>query len=233
VASAEIMARAGFDWLAIDLEHTCLTLREAEELIRVIDLNGVSPLVRVTSNEPNQIKRVMDAGAHGIIVPMVNSIEDAKKAVAALHYPPTGSRGVGLGRAQGYGFSFRKYLDWMKNKSPVLIIQAEHRDAVRNIEAILSVEEVHGVMIGPYDLSASLGIPGEFDHPEMTKSMSQILTACQKAGKSCGLHVVEPNWTEAAAKIKAGYNFLALSVDMRILDVFTRMGVDTVRRELG
>ena len=99
-AVAEIMANAGFDWLAIDLEHSVITIREAEELIRVIELSNVVPLVRLTSNNSDLIKRVMDAGAHGIIVPMVNSALDAEMAVQSIKYPPAGRRGVGLARAQ-------------------------------------------------------------------------------------------------------------------------------------
>src|SRR5665647_453617 len=100
-AIAEIMARAGFTWLAVDLEHSVITIREAEELIRVIKLSGVVPLVRLSANDPVQIKRVMDAGAHGVIVPMVNSTTQAEQAVASVYYPPQGRRGVGLARAQG------------------------------------------------------------------------------------------------------------------------------------
>ena len=117
-AIAEIMARSGFDWLTIDLEHSVITIREAEELIRVIELCGVAPLVRLSSNDPVQIKRVMDAGAHGIIVPMVNSAEEAQRAVDSVRYPPDGKRGVGLARAQGYGSSFEKYKGWVKIRRP-------------------------------------------------------------------------------------------------------------------
>ena len=113
-AIAEIMSEAGFDWLAIDLEHSVITIREAEELIRVINLCGVTPLVRLTSNDSNQIKRIMDAGSFGVIVPMVKNADDAKKVVDAVRYPPTGSRGVGLARAQGYGTSFDSYIKWLE-----------------------------------------------------------------------------------------------------------------------
>ena len=115
-AIAEIMARAGFDWLAVDMEHSVITIREAEELIRVIDLAGVVPLVRLTSNNSDQIKRIMDAGAHGIIVPMVNSAKDAINAVEAIKYPPMGKRGIGLARAQGWGTKFQEYFDWEKQE---------------------------------------------------------------------------------------------------------------------
>src|SRR3990167_863010 len=120
-AIAEIMAKAGFEWLVIDLEHSVITIREAEELIRVIALCGVKPYVRLTANDPNQIKRVMDAGAQGIIVPMVKSADDVKKAADAMFYPPKGTRGVGLARAQNYGAGFDKYL--AKHANFDLIVQ--------------------------------------------------------------------------------------------------------------
>ena len=111
-AVAEILAKAGFDWLVVDIEHSTISIDTVGDLIRVIDLAGVTPLVRLTSNDPNLIKRVMDAGAHGIIVPMVNSEKDAMDAVAATRSPPIGIRGVGLARAQGYGVSFTDYFEW-------------------------------------------------------------------------------------------------------------------------
>ena len=136
-AIAEIMAKSGFDWLAVDLEHSVITIAEAEQLIRVIELSGVKPLVRLTSNNSDQIKRVMDAGSHGIIVPMVNSKSDLERAFNALKYPLSGSRGVGLARAQGYGSNFEQYLDWQEESS-LLIAQIEHIDAVNNIEEIFA-----------------------------------------------------------------------------------------------
>ncbi len=102
-AVAEIMAAAGFDWLTIDLEHSAMSIERAEELIRVIELSGVKPLVRLSSNNAVQIKRVMDSGAHGVIVPMVKTENEVRKAIAAVHYPPLGDRSVGLARAQKYG----------------------------------------------------------------------------------------------------------------------------------
>ena len=135
-AIAEIMANSGFDWLVVDLEHSVITIREAEELIRVIDLAGVVPLVRLTSNNSDQIKRVMDAGSHGVIVPMVNSAAEAERAVQAVKYPLRGKRGFGLARAQGYGAKFKEYLEWQEKRS-VIIVQIEHIDAVNNLESIL------------------------------------------------------------------------------------------------
>lgn len=221
---AEILARAGFDWLVVDLEHTTISIEQAGELIRVIDLCGVAPLVRLTSNNPNQIKRVMDAGAHGIVVPMVNSAEEARHAVAATRYAPQGNRGVGLARAQGYGSGFNGYLQWQA-EGPVVIVQIEHRDALDQLESILSVPGVDGFIIGPYDLSCSMEMPGEFEHPEFKAAMGRILSTGLRLGCPAGLHIVEPDQTRLQQTIKEGYRFIAYSVDMRMLDVAARAGL--------
>ena len=106
---AEILANAGYDWLVIDLEHSTISIDQTAELIRTIELSGVSSLVRLTNNDENQIKRIMDAGARGIVVPMIMNAEEAKDAIASTRYPPLGKRGVGLARAQGYGATFNDY----------------------------------------------------------------------------------------------------------------------------
>ena len=162
-AIAEIMCKSGFDWLTVDLEHSVITIREAEELIRIIHLSNVSPFVRLTNNDENQIKRVMDAGAHGIIVPMVKTKSDAEKAIKYVKYPPLGIRGVGLARAQGYGSEFKEYNKWLKNEVKI-IVQIEHVDSINNLNDIISLKHINGIFIGPYDLSASLGIPGDFEN---------------------------------------------------------------------
>ncbi len=223
-AIAEIMVKAGFDWVVVDLEHSVITLREAEELIRVIDLGGSVPLVRLSTNDPVQAKRVMDAGAHGIIVPMINSKEDVAKAVASIHYPDKGVRGVGLARAQGYGTKFHEYAEWLK-KEAVFVIQIEHVEAVKNIKEILSCDDVDGYIIGPYDLSASMGLAGQFDHPDVVAALKKIREAGAALKKPGGLHVVEPNPEELKSRIKEGFQFIAYSVDFRMLDVACRTGM--------
>lgn len=216
-AIAEIMARSGFKWLVVDMEHSTMTIGEAGELIRVIDLCGVFPLVRLSSNDSVQIKRLMDAGAHGIIVPMVNSADEAKQAVEAVRYPPIGMRGVGLARAQGYGVGFEAYKDWLEHES-VVIVQIEHIEGVKNLEQILKVPGVDGFFVGPYDLSASLGIPGQFDDPAMIDAMEQIHRIGMKSGKIPGIHIVEPDKEQLNENINKGYRFLAYSLDIRLLD---------------
>ena len=215
-AIAEIMAKAGFDWLAVDLEHSVITIREAEELIRIIDLCGVVPLVRLTSNDANQIKRVMDAGSHGVIVPMVTSALDAITAIEAVKYPPIGKRGVGLARAHDYGEAFSDYWSWQE-RSSLVIVQIEHIDAVKNLEEILSVEGVNGYIVGPYDLSASMGIPGQFDHDDFKKAMAEIKRVTTKLKAVGGIHIIEPDPNQLSQKISEGYKFIAYSLDIRML----------------
>jgi 2-keto-3-deoxy-L-rhamnonate aldolase RhmA len=229
-AIAEIMSRAGFDWLAVDLEHSVITIREAEELIRIVVLSGICPLVRLSANDPVQIKRVMDAGAHGVIVPMVNSVSDAENAVKAVRYPPEGTRGVGLARAQGYGGSFQGYREWLDQES-VVIVQAEHIESVNNLEDILAVDAVDGFIVGPYDLSGSLGVPGQFDHPSMARAMDRVKSVGLASGKAFGIHVIEPDIEELQQRVREGFNFVAYSLDIRMLDRACRSGIEAISGE--
>jgi 2-dehydro-3-deoxyglucarate aldolase len=228
-AIAEIMASAGFDWLVVDLEHSAITLREAEDLIRVIDLKGVVPLVRLSSNNPEQIKRVMDAGSHGVIIPMVNSPEEAAAAVASVKYPAVGRRSFGLARAQGYGARFEDYLAWQRDHS-LVIVQIEHINAVNCLESILSVEGVDAYFVGPYDLSGSLGIPGQFDHPEFLEAMDRIAETAKKCEIPGGVHIVEPDVEQLKKSIKQGNQFIAYGADIRMLDSVCREGLMHVAR---
>lgn len=230
-AIAEIMAKAGFEWLVVDLEHSVITLREAEELIRVIDLCGSIPYVRVTANDPNQIKRVLDAGAKGIIVPMINSLPEVEKAANALFYPPKGKRGVGLARAQGYGVKFQSYLEAHYHLK--LIVQIEHIDAVNKLEEILSHPALYGFIVGPYDLSASMNMPGQFTHLTFLKALDQIKIISKKYPHvRRGFHLVEPDVNALEKLISEQYDFIAYSVDIRMLDVSARAAFSRIHREM-
>lgn len=228
----EIMASAGFDWLTIDLEHSAMDFEKSLAMISQVQGCGLPVLVRVAENDPNFIKRVMDAGANGVIVPMVNSAADAAAAVAAVKYPPAGKRGVGLARAQGYGQRFDDYLQWL-NESSVVIAQVEHIDSVRNIDDILRVEGIDGIMIGPYDLSASMGIPGKYELPEVTEAIRKVETACKKHGKPLGFHVIKADHRAAIDKISNGYNFIAFSIDFMLLGEKVRSEMDEIRKSTG
>jgi 2-dehydro-3-deoxyglucarate aldolase len=230
-AIAEIMASAGFDWLVLDMEHSVLELSEVQTIIQVLDGKHCPTIVRLTSNHPDQIKRVMDAGATGIMVPMIKSAADAQAAVESVYYPPEGKRGVGLARAQGYGARFHEYRQWLKNNA-VIIVMIEHVDAVDHIDSILSVPGIDAYIIGPYDLSGSMGRPGELDHPQVHDAIQQVLNAGHRLHKPGGIHVIEPEPNALQQRINAGFNFLGYSLDIRILDTLCRNHMETIRSQL-
>ena len=211
--TCEIMAKAGFDWLVIDMEHTAIDNNQCLNLIQIIEGNNITPLVRVGANEPLLIKHAMDAGAHGVIVPMINTVVDAQKAIDALYYPPVGNRGVGLARAQKYGIAFDRYKKWA-DENTIFIPQIEHIDAVNNLESILSLEQVDGFIIGPYDLSGSLGLPGQWSHPTVLKALEKVNTVLNIANKPGGFHVVHSNHEELKQRVAEGYTFIAYGDDM-------------------
>jgi 2-dehydro-3-deoxyglucarate aldolase len=211
-AIIDILAEAGFDWLCIDLEHTAIDFNETQVLIGFIQAHGMAALVRVSKNEEVVIKRVFDAGADGIIVPMTCTAEEAAQAVAYSKYPPVGKRGVGLNRAQRYGFSFEEYKGWV-NDHQVVIAQIEHIDGVNNLEAIIDTPGIDGTFIGPYDLSGSLGIPGQYNEPIVIEALKKVESICAAKNVSMGYHVIEPDFELVKAKQAAGYNFIAFSTD--------------------
>jgi len=227
-AIAEILATAGFEWIVIDLEHSVISIDQAGELIRVIDLLGMAPLVRLTSNDASQAKRVLDAGARGVLVPMVMSADEARAAVASVKYPPSGRRGVGVSRAHGYGTRFSEYASTFNDES-IVIAQIEHYQAIADLDAILAVPGLDGTIIGPYDLSASMGRPGRYDDPEVMRALERYESISKNAGKPMGYHVVEPNAVALKEKLARGYTFLAVSVDFMFLGEACRNLMTAVR----
>ena len=208
----DILAEAGFDWLCIDLEHTAIDYNEMQVLVGFIQSRNMAALVRVSKNEEVVIKRVLDSGADGIIVPMVCTGAEAKMAVEYAKYPPVGKRGVGLNRAQRYGFNFEGYKSWV-NDSLVVIAQIEHIDGVNNLEEIIHTPGIDGVFIGPYDLSGSLGIPGQYNEPIVIEALNKVEKICNAENFSMGYHVIEPDIELVKAKHSSGYNFIAFSTD--------------------
>jgi len=218
-AIAEIMANAGFDWLAVDTEHTDISMSQTTNLIRAME--PCLPFVRVRENDTLCIRQALDAGAEGVIVPLVNTADDARRAVAAAKYPPAGVRGHAFCRANNYGAGFDTYAANANNDTAV-IVMIESKEAVDNISDILAVVGVDGAFIGPYDLSGSYGIPGETSHPLILDARDRVLEACKTAGKAAGIHVVIPR-TEDIAKAKAdGFTFIAIGGDTMFLNQAAR-----------
>ena len=230
-AVVEIMASAGFEWLVIDIEHTTIDLEKVQHLITVIQAKGMKALVRVSKNEEVVIKRVLDAGADGLVVPMVKTKKEALEAISYAKYPPVGARGVGLYRAQNYGLDFEAYKKWV-NEELVIIAQIEHYQAVENIEEIITTDGIDGVIIGPYDLSASMGVPGEYHRSDVQGSIQYVLDACKQHQVPSGFHVIESEPSKFIERAKQGCTFLAYSLDFFFLGDSARAGMSKIREAL-
>ena len=212
---AEIMAQSGYDFLTIDAEHSAVDLYQIQGLLQAITSGNpdCAPLVRIPASDPFMIKRYLDAGAAGIIAPLVNDAETAREIVSAAQYPPDGTRGVGFSRSNSYGVEFHEHIP-ADNEKIFVCIQIEHIDGVNNIESILDVPGIGGVFIGPYDLSASMGLPGQLDHPKLLATIDKILEACNKKEIPVGSHIVQPDIEAIQEQIKAGFQIIAFSLDI-------------------
>lgn len=182
---AEICAEAGFDWLFIDMEHGLLDIATVQRMIQAVAGRSAC-IVRVPANEPAWIAKALDAGADGLIFPHISRAEEAREVISAARYSPEGTRSIGLARAQGYGLRVADCLN-RANQEIVLIAQAEHIDAAANIEEILAVDGVDAVFIGPFDLSASLGIPGQTAETRVQHAIGRIRRACAVRGVPSGI----------------------------------------------
>ena len=227
--SVEVMALAGFEWLVVDIEHTPIDMETVKTLIITIQANGMKALVRVSKNEEVVIKKVLDMGADGIIVPMVSSKEDAIQAVEYAKYPPIGKRGVGLYRASKYGTNFEAYKKWV-DEELVIIAQIEHIDAVNNIDEIVKVEGIDGTIIGPYDLSGSMGYPGEFEREDVKEAVVKVLDRCKIHNMPSGFHVVDTEPDKLNEKIEQGCTFLAYGIDYFFMRDAAMNGMQKIKR---
>lgn len=227
---AEILANAGFDWLVIDIEHNPIDPAMVQTLITTIQSKGAKAIVRVNKNEEVVIKQVLDAGADGIIVPMVCSKDDAIQAVNYAKYPPIGKRGVGLARAQQYGRQFDSYKRWV-TEGLIVIAQIEHIDGINNLEEIISVEGIDGTIIGPYDLSGSMGMPGEFEKPVVKEALKRYIDVCKAHSFPMGFHVVDARPEKIQEKIDEGYTFIAYGTDFLFMGDTARKGMDTLKNK--
>jgi 2-keto-3-deoxy-L-rhamnonate aldolase RhmA len=209
--STVAMASMGFDWLVVDLEHTSITTQEAEAIFIAATRYKCTPYVRMPSADPYLARRMLDAGAQGIIVPVVEYREAFDEFAAHCHFPPQGKRGVGLVNANLWG---EILTDYMTNFQPPIIAQIETKKGAENIEKLFKSEFLSGIMVGPYDLSASLGKPGQFDDPEFLDLVKHIVNTAKAHKKFIGYHQVEPNLVELKKRQTEGYDFIAYGTDI-------------------
>ena len=213
---AEIMGQAGYDWVAVDMEHGAIAVNQLPDLFRALELGNTLPLVRLAQGHPKDCKQALDAGAGGVIVPMVESEEQLVLVRDACRWPPAGNRGVAFSRANLFGKHFDSYI--LEAQQPLLVAMIENVKGVKRLESILKVEGLDSILIGPYDLSASMGITSQFEHPEFIVVIDKIRAACEAANIPCGLHVVEPSPDQLKQKLMDGYRFLAFSIDTVFLN---------------
>lgn len=229
---AEILSQVGFDWIALDMEHTEIGIGEFVGAARAMEGRATLPMARVRENDTLAIRQVLDAGAWGVIVPLVNSAEEAERAVRAAKFPPRGIRGTAYFRANSYGLKFSEYME-SANQESVVIAMIETKEAVAAIDSILSVEGLDGVFIGPYDLSLSFGIAGRTDDPVMVEARHQVLDACRHARKAAGIHVVQPTAETIRNIVDEGFTFIGLSMDTLFLDRLARQTLKAGLDALG
>lgn len=205
----ELLSKLDFDWLFIDGEHGSFGTLEMQRMLQACNQNTPC-LIRVASNDLVEIKRALDIGAAGIIVPQINNADEAQAAIRAAKYPTRGNRGVGLARAHEYGLSFGEYLS-SADEDTCVVIQAETSGAIDDIENIVQLDGVDAILIGPYDLSANLGYTGELDHPEVVSAISKVERACKQADVKLGYFGVN---AEAVLPYKEkGFTLLTIGVD--------------------
>jgi 2-dehydro-3-deoxyglucarate aldolase len=223
---AEIMGHAGYDWVAIDMEHGTISIHQLPDLFRALELGGTLPLVRLAQGHPKDCKQALDAGAGGVIVPMVESAEQLISVRDACRWPPAGTRGVGFSRANLFGKNFDGYCQ--EAQAPFLVSMIENVKAVDELEAILQVDGQDAVLIGPYDLSASMGITAQFDHPKFISVVERIRIQAKKYKVPCGVHIVFPSKEELVRRIEEGYSFIAYSIDATFLNaVVSKPDIDS------
>ena len=224
-AIAEILSSSGYEWIAVDLEHGDISLEDFTSLARGMGTGGPVPFARVRQNDPADISGALDRGAMGVIVPRIESAEQARAAVQSARFPPIGRRGFGFARMNSYGRDFAAYAE-SANESVAVVVMIETRRGVENAGAILAVDGVDGVFIGPYDISGSYGVTGDMQAPVVREACATVVTACQEAGKAAGLHVVSPDQAAIQLAIDDGFTFIALGVDT----VFLRTASDEALR---
>ena len=217
---AEILGSNGFDWIAIDLEHGSVSLDKLPDIFRSIELNDTIPFARISHVNPDECKKVMDSGACGVIAPNINNENELEILIESCSWPPSGSRGVGFSRANLFGKNFKEYKSFAQN--PFIVAMIESSKALDNIEKILSVDGLDAILIGPYDLSASLGVTGRFDSEEFLNSIEIIKNSCIKFNIPYGIHIVEPNPEELKTKINEGCTFIPYSMDTRFISAYSQ-----------
>lgn len=230
---AEIMAGTGYDWLMIDMEHAPFTSESLTAILLALDHHKVASIVRVPWNDPVRIKLILDLGAAGVLVPQVATAQEAASAVAACKYPPLGIRGFGPRRASDYGRNMKQYVE-KSNDATFVAIQIEHICGVEDIDAIVQVVGIDAILLGPMDLSGSMGLLGQLEHPEVVAAMDRVIHTSVAAGLPVGI----PLPMDASLEVVKGWadkgcRFVVAGGDQGLLEEAARRSLANLRSSLG
>ncbi len=210
----EVVAGAGYDWLLLDMEHTCLDVSQVADHLRAARGGTAELVVRIPWNEPILVKRLLDAGVRSLMVPFVQSADDARRAVAATRYPPHGIRGV-AGNTRANGFARIKDYGTRYHEEQCIVVQVESPAAVAAISAIGAVDGIDGIFVGPNDLAANMGLFGQSGAPEVRAVIARVVESIRATGKAPGILNFNP--VEARELMKMGYDFIAVGSDLATL----------------
>ena len=223
----EIVSDAGFDWLFFDLEHSAISIEGLQNMLRCVS-DPCYAAVRVPEATSTHVAKVLEAGAEGVIFPRISTAEQARKAVSLCKYPPLGNRGVGVGRAQGYGYTFSEYLK-VANDRIACIVQIEDELGAKNAGIISAVEGVDALFVGPYDLSMSMGIPGEVGHGSIKSIIRSIPDAISK---ETGLGILTTDMEAVREYSGLGYNLMACGLDTQLINSGARQLLKAVENSI-
>ncbi len=214
LVNLDALRAAGFDWFMIDTEHAQVNPETLAAMTALLNASGAAPYVRVGDIDQYLVKQALDAGARGILVPLVNTSDQARRAVSYAKYPPIGVRGIAAAAASRYGKELGPYLR-TANGATVVGVQIETEEALRNVDAIASVDGVDLLFVGPQDLTLSLGLLDDRTHPRVRAAMRTVVEAARAHGKVAGTLVVTPE--EKHAAVDLGFRFISLASDVRFL----------------
>ena len=224
----DVISKCDFDWICIDMEHSSITLEQLENLLNILDKNKSNSFVRVSDNNKTEIKKVLDLGAKGIIVPMVNTAIQAKNAISYATYPPKGQRGFALARAQGYGYDLKNYAKISRNIK--IVIQIETIQGINNLDEILEIKGLYATLIGPRDLSGSIGKSGDYKNNKFLKALEKYEKLSKKKKISMGIHIAYPETNTVNQFIRKGYKFVAIGTDMTFLGNICREKLSKIKK---
>ena len=224
IAVMEIATSCLLDWIFIEAEHAPIDGAALERLL--VAARNTPCLVRLPNHEPTWIKRALDLGAAGIIVPQVNTVDEAVAIAQAARFTPEGIRGVGVSRANDYSYALSDYLRGA-NTGTAVMVQAEHVDAIANANEIAAVDGIDGVFVGPYDLSASMNLPGQLDHVDVNAAIVHVCTAFADRNKPAGVFSVDVD--DAKSRIAQGFSLIACGIDVVLLRAGISQVVESLR----